>query len=82
MQEKISQEELALLQKEIAERLKDIVYAHADLRARELLKKAEDSIMYIMDEDGEEEYRINFQVQMMAADFQQIIARARRLAES
>ncbi len=77
--QKISQEELALLQKEVAERLKDVVYAQADWRARELLPKEKDSIMYVMDEDGEAEYRFNFQIKMYAADFQQIVARARRL---
>jgi len=71
----MTEEERILVIKEIAERMKDVVYMNAEVKAVETLEKLpKDLISYSSEDKISMTYTINFCV----GDLQQIIGRERR----
>lgn len=70
----LTEEEREILTRELAERMKDLVFSNAKLRAREALTNLGDFLNLSSDYSFEVTYKFKF----CAGDFQQILARKRR----
>jgi len=73
---KATKEEKQLIITEIAERLKDIIYATATRQSTRMLHRL--GINELLNGDSCSEIKLTFQVGMYAGDIQQIVARHRR----
>lgn len=71
----LSSREREILEKELTERLKDIVY----MKASEGAKKFIDTLENIDFEDGNEKITFTYEIEFIVNDLLQIIGRERRL---
>ncbi len=76
MKIKATKEERQEVRHEIAERLKDIIYGHAEEKAKEMFP--DKAIDNFLNSNSEDAIGITLHIDMMCGDIQQIVARKRR----
>ncbi len=76
MKIKATKEERQEVRHEIAERLKDIIYGHAEEKAKEMFP--DKKIDHYLNCESGDAIGISFHIEMVCGDIQQIVARKRR----
>lgn len=71
----MTEEEKIIVKKEIAERMKDVVYMNADMKANKMLDNLPKDIMSYFSDD---QIKITYTINLCVGDLQQIIGRERR----
>lgn len=75
---KVSEQEYRSMVKEVAERLRDVAYLHADILADEMIRNLNFHQEISEENDSANPITFTINVEVCVGDFRQIIARERR----